>query len=114
MATNQIVFFSRPVFGEELAGILDTLFAVQKTMRLGKVPAPSGTSLYEAYALADFFYTSFEVHELLRAEQSQHWATPLRARPIKEVLPDLAMLPPQYTALAIRERIEQLFWVIRL
>ena len=107
--TNQI-FFSRSVFGDELAGILDALFAVQRTMRLGRVPPPSGTSLYEAYALADFFYTSFEVHELLRAEQSQHWATPLRARPIQEVLPDLAMmLPPQYTALAIRERIEQLF-----
>ena len=105
--TNQI-FFSRSVFGEELAGILDALFAVQRTMRLGRVPPPSGTSLYEAYALADFFYTSFEVHELLRAEQSQHWATPMRARPIQEVLPGLA-LPPKYTALAIRERIEQLF-----
>ena len=99
--------FSRSVFGEEVAGILDSFYAVQKAMRSGKVPPPSGTSLYEAYALADFFYSEFEVHEIVRAEQTLHWTTPLRMRAIQEVMPELS-LPPQYTALNIRQMIEAL------
>ena len=82
--------FSKSMFGEELAPLLDMLYACQLRLR-PDMPRPCGTSMYEATMLVDAYW-DLEVREGLRTHP----------RLIQAIVPGLA-LPIRYRVFDVRE-----------
>ena len=82
--------FSKSMFGDELAPLLDMLYACQLRLR-PDMPRPCGTSMYEATMLVDAYW-DLEVREGLCTHP----------RLIQAIVPGLA-LPIRYRVFDVRE-----------